>query len=68
MPQFIVTFRRTYVLLREGVDKLRENLVGDNSFSELVRVVGETAEGESSGLLDGGNIIEKEGSQEGHNT
>lgn len=58
---------RTYVLLGKGVDKLGEDLVGDNSLSQLIGVVGETAEGKSSGLLDGGNVIEKKRSQKGHN-
>ena len=38
----------TYVLFREGVDKLGKDLVGDNSLSELVRVVGETAKSQSA--------------------
>ena len=57
----------TYVLFRKRVDELREDLVGHNSLSQLIRVVGETAESKSSGLLDRGNIIEEKGSQEGHN-
>ena len=38
----------TYVLLREGVDELWEDLVGDNSFSQFVRVVGESSKSKSS--------------------
>ena len=37
----------TYVLLREGVDELGKDLVGDNGLSKFVRVVGKTAEGKS---------------------
>ena len=54
-------------MLRKRVDELREDLVGHNSLSQLIRVVSETAESKSSGLLDRGNIIEEKGSQEGHN-
>ena len=57
----------TYVLLRKRVDELREDFVGDDSLSKLVRVVGEATESQSSGLLDGGHIIEEEWSQESHN-
>ena len=32
----------TYVLLRKRVDELGEDLVGDDSFSELIRVIGKT--------------------------
>ena len=59
---------QTYVLLRQRVDKLWENLVRDNGFSELIRVVGETSEGQSSRLLNGWNIIEKKWSEKGHHT
>ena len=58
----------TYVLFRQRVDKLWENLVGDDGFSELIRVVGETSESESSGLLDGWDVVEKERSEESHHT
>ena len=58
----------TYVLLREGVDKLWEDLVGDNSLSQFVRVVGKSSKGKSGGLLDTWDVIEEEWSQEGHNT
>ena len=37
----------TYVLLGEGVDELGQDLVGDNSLSKFIRVVGKTAEGKS---------------------
>ena len=60
-------FKMTYVLLGERVDELREDLVGDDGLSKLVGVVGEATESQSSGLLDGGHIIEEEGSQESHN-
>ena len=58
----------TYVLLGEGVDELGKDLVGDDSLSEFVRVVGETAQGKSSRLLDRGHVVKKEGSQKSHNT
>ena len=57
----------TYVLLGERVDKLRKDLVGDDGLGQLIRVVGKTAEGESSGLLDRWNVIQKERSQKSHN-
>ena len=57
----------TYVLLGERVDKLGKDLVGHNSLSELVRVVGETAKGKSGGLLDGGHVVEKKGTEKSHN-
>ena len=57
----------TYVLLGERVDELRKDLVGDDGLGQLIRVVGKTAEGESSRLLDRWNIIEEQRSQEGHN-
>ena len=57
----------TYVLLREGVDELWEDLVGDNSLGQLIRVVGKSSEGKSSGLLDAWHVIEEKWSQEGHN-
>jgi len=40
------------VLLGKRVDELGKDLVGDDSFGKLIRVVGETAESKSSGLLD----------------
>ena len=48
MPGLLLTNQtlQTYVLLGERVDELREDLVGDDGLSELIRVVGETAEGE----------------------
>ena len=58
----------TYVLFRKRVDKLGENLVGDDSLGKLIGVVCETAEGQSGGLLDRGHVIEQKGSQESHNT
>ena len=58
----------TYVLLGEGVDELGKDLVGDDGLSEFVRVVGETAQGKSSRLLDRGHVVKKEGSQKSHNT
>ena len=58
----------TYVLLRKRVDELGKNLVGDDSLSELVGVVGETAESQSSRLLDGGHVVQKEGTEQSHNT
>ena len=58
----------TYVLLRQRVDELWEDLVGDNCFSELIRVVGETSEGKGSRLLDGWDVVEEEGSEESHHT
>ena len=57
----------TYVLLREGVDELGQDLVGDDGLSELIGVVGEAAEGKSGRLLDRWHIIEEQRSQEGHN-
>ena len=59
--------RFTYVLLGERVDQLGEDLVGDNSLGQLIRVVGQTAEGQGSRLLDGRHVIEQKGSQESHN-
>jgi hypothetical protein len=35
-------------LLRERINKLRKNLVRDDSLSEFIRVVGKTAECEGS--------------------
>ena len=57
----------TYVLLGERVDELRKDLVGDDGLGQLIRVVGKTAEGESSRLLDRWNVIQKQGSQKSHN-
>ena len=57
----------TYVLLGKRVDELREDFVGDDSLSKLVRVVGEAAKSQSGRLLDGRHVIEKQRSQEGHN-
>ena len=59
--------KMTYVLLGERVDQLRKDLIRDDGLGELVRVVGEATESQSSGLLDGGHIVEEEGSQESHN-
>lgn len=58
----------TYILLRQRVDKLGQDLVGNDGLSELVRVGSESAEGKGSRLLDGRNVIEEKRSQEGHNT
>ena len=58
----------TYVLLRKRIDELGKNLVRDDSLSKLIRVVSETSEGKSGGLLDRGNIVQQEGSQKSHNT
>ena len=63
----IVYLSSTYVLLGERVDKLGKDLVGDNSLSELVRVVGETSEGQSGGLLDGRDVVKEKRSEESHN-
>ena len=57
----------TYVLLREGVDKLWEDLVGDDSLSKLIRVVSESSKSKGSGLLDGWDVVEKQRSQKSHN-
>lgn len=59
---------KTYVLLRQGVHQLGEDLVGDHGLSELVRVVGEAAKSKSSGLLDAGHVIEEKRAQQGHHT
>jgi len=56
------------VLLGKGVHKLGEDFVGDNGFGELVRIVSQSAEGESSRLLDGRDVIQEEGSEESHDT
>jgi hypothetical protein len=56
------------VLLGKGVDELWEDFVGDNGFSKFVRVVGKSSEGEGSRLLDRWNVIQKEWSEEGHDT
>ena len=61
-------FRETYVLLRERVNELGKDLVGDNGLSELIRVVGEAAESQSSRLLNGRHVVQKEGAEESHNT
>lgn len=58
----------TYVLLGEGVDELGQDFVGDNGFSELIGVVGESAEGEGCRLLDAGDVIEEKGAEESHHT
>ena len=49
----------TYVLLREGVDELGQDLIGDDGLSEFIRVVGEAAEGKSGRLLDRWHIIQE---------
>ena len=49
----------TYVLLREGVDELGQDLVGDDGLSEFVRVVGEAAEGKSGRLLNRWHVIQE---------
>ena len=43
---------KTYVLLGEGVDKLGQDLVADDSFGQFVRVVGEATKGQRGRLLD----------------
>lgn len=53
---------KTYVLLGEGIDKLGQDLIADDGFSQLVGVVGETAEGQRGRLLDGGHIVQEKGS------
>lgn len=58
----------TYVLLGEGVDELGKDLVGDDGLGEFVGVVGEAAQSERSRLLNGGHVVEEEGSQESHHT
>ncbi len=68
MSLFYISYYDTYVLLGEWVDQLRKNLIWDDGLGQLVRVVGKTAECECSWLLDAGNVIQQEGSQEGHNT
>lgn len=45
-----------------------EDLVGNDSFGELIRVVGKSSKSEGSRLLNTWDIIQKEWSQEGHNT
>ena len=67
-PYFKIQIFVTYVLLGKRVNKLRQDLVGDDGLSELVRVVGETAEGKGSRLLDGRHIVQEEGSQQSHHT
>ena len=54
-------------MLGKRVDKLGKDLVGHNSLGELIRVVGQTTEGQSSGLLDRWHVIEKEWTEKSHN-
>ena len=58
---------QTYVLFRERVDELRQNFIGNNGFSELIRVVSESSKSKGSGLLDGWDVVEKQRSQKSHN-
>ncbi len=50
------------------VHQLGKNLVGDNGLSELVRVVGKSAEGQRGRLLDAGHVVQKKWSEESHYT
>ena len=54
-------------MLRKRVDKLGKDLVGHNSLGELIRVVGQTTKGQSSGLLDRWHVIEKKWTEKSHN-
>ena len=49
----------TYVLLRKRVNKLWEDLIGDNSLSKLIRIVGQSTEGECGGLLDAWHVVKE---------
>jgi len=58
----------TYVLLTQGVDELRQDLVGHDGLSEFIRVVGKSTKGQGSRLLDAWDVVQQEWSQKGHNT
>ena len=47
----------TYVLLGKRINELRKDFVGNNGFSELIRVVCKSTEGKSCRLLDTWNVI-----------
>ena len=57
----------TYVLLRERVDELGKDLVGDDGLGQFIRVVGEAAKSESGRLLNRWDVIQKQRSQKSHN-
>ena len=67
-PYFKIQIFVTYVLLRKRVNKLWKDFIRDDGLSELIRVVGESSEGQSSRLLDGRNVIKKKWSQQSHDT
>lgn len=60
--------RETYVLFSQGINKLRKDVSFDNSFCQVIIVVGQSAEGEGSCLLDCGHNVQKERSKKGHNS
>ena len=45
-----------------------EDFVGNNSLSEFIRIVSQSSESEGSRLLDRRNVIQKEGSEQSHDT
>ena len=42
----------TYVLVREGVDELREDLVTDDALGKVFTVIGQSSKRQGGGLLD----------------
>lgn len=60
--------RKTYILFSQGINKLRKDVSFDNSFCQVIIVVGQSAEGEGSCLLDCGHNVQKERSKKGHNS
>lgn len=59
---------KTYILFSQGINKLRKDVSFDNSFCQVIIVVGQSAEGEGSCLLDCGHNVQKERSKKGHNS
>lgn len=47
---------------------MRKDFIRDNGFSKFVRVVSKSSKSEGSRLLDGWNVIQKEWSEECHDT
>ena len=56
------------VLLGKRVDELGRDLVSDDGLGKIIGIVGKATQGESSGLLDGGHIVEEEGAEQLHDT
>ena len=54
--------------LTERIDKLREDIGFDNGFGHIVAVIGQSAQGKRSCLLDSWNNIKQQWSQELHNS